>query len=155
MRQRLVGAPNGCHSESGQRPGEEPAVSTGAGKQQVPHRVSDSLRNDIAKYRSDAVDDLGVFCAFVQAGQRLAEIHVHYEQLQEYKLTSVEKKGEKLDYRVTRMKLSKDKSTLTYNQFLTLSGIPKEYSDHREPQCKIDLQLISPSYRRLSIFSEL
>jgi predicted helicase len=37
----------------------------------------------------------------------------------------VEKKGEKLDYRVKKMKLSKDKTTLIYNQFLTLSSIPK------------------------------
>jgi predicted helicase len=65
------------------------------------------------------------------AGQRLAEIHAHYEQQPEYKLTKVEKKGEKLDYRVKKMKLSKDKATLIYNQFLTLSGIPKEAYDYR------------------------
>ncbi|MFZ0997124.1 MAG: type ISP restriction/modification enzyme [Candidatus Sulfotelmatobacter sp.] len=29
------------------------------------------------------------------------------------------------------MKLSKDKSTLTYNQFLTLIGIPKETYEYR------------------------
>jgi FG-GAP-like repeat len=34
--------------------------------------------------------------------------------------------GEKLDYRVTKMRLSKDKTSLIYNQFLTLSEIPKE-----------------------------
>jgi hypothetical protein len=52
-RQNLKGAQtvNGCHSESGQRPGEEPAVPLGAGKQQVPHRVSDSARNDITMRR--------------------------------------------------------------------------------------------------------
>ncbi|MGB8580112.1 MAG: type ISP restriction/modification enzyme [Candidatus Sulfotelmatobacter sp.] len=76
-------------------------------------------------------DDIGVFEAFVKAGQRLAEIHVHYEQQPEYKLTKVEKAGEKLDYAVTKMKLSKDRSTLTYNQFLTLSGIPKETYEYR------------------------
>ena len=74
---------------------------------------------------------LRYFRAFVKAGQRLAEIHVHYEQQPEYPLTKIEKKGEKLDYRVTKMKLSKDKTTLTYNQFLTLSGIPKETYDYR------------------------
>jgi predicted helicase len=46
-------------------------------------------------------------------------------------LTKTEKAGEKLDYRVTKMKLSKDKTTLIYNQFLTLSGIPKETCDYR------------------------
>jgi len=76
-------------------------------------------------------DDKGVFKAFAKAGQRLAEIHVHYEQQPEYKLTKIEKKGEKLDYRVTKMKLSKDKTTLIYNQFLSLSGIPKETYEYR------------------------
>jgi predicted helicase len=75
--------------------------------------------------------DAEIFRTLVIAGQRLAEIHVHYEQQPEYKLTKVEKKGEKLDYRVTKMKLSKDKTTLIYNQFLTLSGIPKETYDYR------------------------
>jgi predicted helicase len=76
-------------------------------------------------------DDARLFHAFAKAGQRLAEIHVHYEQQPEYKLTKVEKAGEKLDYRVTKMKLSKDKTTLIYNQFLTLSGIPKETYEYR------------------------
>jgi predicted helicase len=71
------------------------------------------------------------FRTFVRAGQRLAEIHVHYEQQPEFKLTKTEKAGEKLDYRVKKMKLSKDKTTLIYNQFLTLSGIPKETYDYR------------------------
>jgi type ISP restriction-modification system protein len=102
-----------------------------AGKQQVPHRVSDSVRNDIAKDRSRATDGRDVFHGFAKAGQRLAEIHVHYEQQPEYKLTKTEKAGEKLDYRVTKMKLSKDKTTLIYNQFLTLSGIPKETYEYR------------------------
>ena len=43
----------------------------------------------------------------------------------------MEKKGEKLDYRVTKMKLSEDKTSLIDNQFLTLSGIPKETYDYR------------------------
>lgn len=75
--------------------------------------------------------DLDIFRAFVRAGQRLAEIHVHYEQQPEYPLTKTEKAGEKLDYRVEKMRLSKDKTTLTYNQFLTLSGIPKETYEYR------------------------
>ncbi len=75
--------------------------------------------------------DLEIFRAFVKAGQRLAEIHVHYEQQPEYPLTKVEKAGEKLDYRVTKMKLSKDKTSLIYNQFLTVSGIPPETYEYR------------------------
>ena len=72
-----------------------------------------------------------VFRELAKAGQRLAEIHVHYEQQPEYQLTKREKTGEKLDWRVTKMRLSKDKTTLIYNGFLTLSEIPKETYDYR------------------------
>jgi predicted helicase len=76
-------------------------------------------------------DDARVFRALAKAGQRLAEIHVHYEQQPEYPVTKTEKAGEKLDYRVTKMKLSKDKTSLLYNQFLILSDIPKEAYEYR------------------------
>ena len=72
-----------------------------------------------------------VFRAFVEAGKRLAEIHVKYEQQPEYPLKKIEKPGEKLDYRVTKMRLSKDKTQIVYNQFLTLSGIPPETFEYR------------------------
>jgi predicted helicase len=72
-----------------------------------------------------------LFRAFVHAGKRLAEIHVQYEQQPEYPLTKTEKAGEKLDWRVTKMRLTKDKTTLIYNQFLTLSGIPLETYEYR------------------------
>ena len=36
-----------------------------------------------------------------------------------------------LDWRVEAMKLTKDKATLIYNDFLTLSGIPPEAFDYR------------------------
>lgn len=72
-----------------------------------------------------------IFRAFVKAGQRLAEIHVHYEQQSEHPLKKIEKTGEKLDYHVEKMKLSKDKTQLVYNQFLTLAGIPPETYEYR------------------------
>jgi predicted helicase len=80
---------------------------------------------------SSVVKDFDLFRQLAKAGQRLAEIHVHYEQQLEYPLTKKEKEGEKLDYGVKKMKLSKDKSSLIYNQFLTLSGIPRETYDYR------------------------
>jgi predicted helicase len=39
--------------------------------------------------------------------------------------------GAQLDWRVERMKLSKDKRSLIYNDFLTLSGIPPEVFEYR------------------------
>ncbi|MBZ5566646.1 MAG: N-6 DNA methylase [Acidobacteriia bacterium] len=75
---------------------------------------------------------VNVFRSFVAAGQRLADIHVHYEQQPEYPLEKLWKPTAKLDYRVTKMRLSnKDKSTLFYNDALTLKGIPLETYDYR------------------------
>jgi predicted helicase len=66
------------------------------------------------------------FGAFVQAGRRLAEIHVQYEDQPEYPLQHIENADLPLDWRVERMRLSKDKTELVYNEFLTLAGIPPE-----------------------------
>jgi predicted helicase len=71
------------------------------------------------------------FPAFVQAGKRLAELHVDYEKQKEYPLERHEKPSAKLDLRVEKMRLSKDKQSLIYNDFLTLTGIPKETYDYR------------------------
>ncbi|MGH9908434.1 MAG: type ISP restriction/modification enzyme [Pyrinomonadaceae bacterium] len=48
------------------------------------------------------------FKAFAYIGNRLAEIHVNYEQQPEYPLEKIETPGTPLDWRVERMKLSKD-----------------------------------------------
>jgi len=84
-----------------------------------------------ARLKAPFQSDLEIFRAFVRAGQRLAEIHIHYEQQPEYPLTKTEKAGERLDWRVTKMRLSKDKTSLIYNQFLTLGGIPPESYEYR------------------------
>jgi predicted helicase len=61
----------------------------------------------------------------------LAELHIGYESQKEYKLKRVETPGAKLDLRVERMKLSKDKTALAYNGYLTLEGIPPEVFEYR------------------------
>ncbi len=63
--------------------------------------------------------------------QRLAEIHVTTNNNPNTRTPSEIKGGEKLDYRVTKMRLSNDKTTLTYNRFLTLSGISPETYEYR------------------------
>ena len=64
------------------------------------------------------------FWAFAQAGARLADLHVNYETQPEYRLNWIENADKPLNWRVERMKLSKDKHSLLYNDFLTLAGIP-------------------------------
>jgi predicted helicase len=71
------------------------------------------------------------FWGFVRAGERLAEIHVHYEQQREYPLRHVENPDAPLNYRVEKMRLSKDKRSLVYNAFLTLEGIPAEVYEYK------------------------
>ena len=71
------------------------------------------------------------FWAFADAGAQLAELHIHYETQPQYPLTFVEDAAKQLDFRVERMKLSKDKTRLIYNDFLTLEGIPAEVFAYR------------------------
>lgn len=71
------------------------------------------------------------FRAFADAGALLADLHVNYERQPEYPLERAEQKGAALDWRVERMKLGKDKQSLAYNDFLTLSGFPPEVFEYR------------------------
>jgi predicted helicase len=68
---------------------------------------------------------------FAAAGQKLADLHINYESAKEYPLKRQENKDAKLNWRVESMKLAKDKSSLFYNDFLTLLGIPRETYDYR------------------------
>ena len=71
------------------------------------------------------------FHGFAAAGAKLAELHVNYEKQPEYPLQRLESQDVPLNWRVEKMKLSKDKAQLVYNDFLTLGGIPPEVFDYR------------------------
>ena len=71
------------------------------------------------------------FWGIAKAGKRLGEIHVGYEDMEEYPLRFVETPDTPLDWRVEKMKLSKDKTGIKYNDFLTLDGIPAKAFDYR------------------------
>ncbi len=71
------------------------------------------------------------FHAFAQTGARLAELHVNYERQPEYALEKIENPNARLDWRVEKMKLSKDKRRIAYNNFLTLDGVPAEVFEYR------------------------
>jgi predicted helicase len=72
----------------------------------------------------------GQFRAFARAGERLADLHVNYEKQPEYKLVQVEKPGEQLDLRAHKMRLTRDKTAIIHNEFLTLKGIPIETHEY-------------------------
>ena len=72
------------------------------------------------------------FWGFAKAGERLADLHVNYETQPEYdKLKFIQNPDVLLNWRVEKMKLSKDKTQIVYNDFLTLDGIPEKAFDYR------------------------
>ena len=72
------------------------------------------------------------FWGFAEAGERLADLHVNYESQPEYdKLKLIQNPDVPLNWRVEKMKLSKDKTSLIYNDFLTLGNIPPKAFDYR------------------------
>ncbi|MYK19820.1 DEAD/DEAH box helicase, partial [Candidatus Poribacteria bacterium] len=72
------------------------------------------------------------FWGFAKAGERLADLHVNYESQPEYdKLKFVQNPDVPLDWRVEKMKLSRDKTQIIYNNFLTIDGVPSKAFDYR------------------------
>ena len=72
------------------------------------------------------------FWGFANAGAQLADLHINYESVPKYDgLKYIETPGMTVDWDVEKMKLSKDKTQLKYNDFLTLDGIPAAVYDYR------------------------
>ncbi|MDM8561362.1 type ISP restriction/modification enzyme, partial [Candidatus Parabeggiatoa sp. HSG14] len=66
-----------------------------------------------------------------KAGQQLADLHLNYEQAKPYELEEIENPKYPYSLEVEKMRLSKDKTQLIYNKFLTLKGIPKRAFDYK------------------------
>ena len=72
------------------------------------------------------------FRGFANAGAQLADIHINYESQPKYDgLRYIETPDMPIDWRVEKMKLSRDKTQLVYNDFLTIDGIPAEAFEYR------------------------
>jgi predicted helicase len=71
------------------------------------------------------------FWAFSKSGEKLADLHINYEQQAPYPLTMIENPKVPFSLKVEKMRLSKDKRQLTYNNFLKLDGIPKEVFNYK------------------------
>ena len=96
----------------------------------APPRLPRNLRRQ-PQTRPAHIPFAPAFWPFVEAGRRLAELHVGYEDQPEYPLTWIENDDAPLNYRVEKMRLSRDKTRLTYNDFLALDGIPPQAFDYR------------------------
>ena len=90
-------------------------------------RYQADLKRDLPRIPfADARGVSADFWEFVKAGKRLAHLHLHYEELPvDGTVRLIETPGAPLDWRVSQMKFSKDRTSLRYNDFLTLAGIPE------------------------------
>lgn len=79
------------------------------------------------------------FDAFVDAGRKLADLHINYEDLTPYELTEIILPGAPEDeyerFAVTKMKYtgkagSWDKTRIRYNQFIDIEGIPEQAQEY-------------------------
>lgn len=81
------------------------------------------------------------FMSFVEAGQTLADLHVNFEKVKPYAGVNLEyTKAGKPSYRVSQMKwrtidgkkgnAAKDKTTLSYNDWITVRDIPLEAQEY-------------------------
>lgn len=73
------------------------------------------------------------FREFVKAGRELSDLHLNYETVQPYPLTVEEPVGASL--RVTKMRYARqgrveDKTTIVYNDDITVSGIPDQAHEY-------------------------
>ena len=103
-------------------------------------RFADNLSKELP--RIPRVKTAADFWRFSQAGRSLAELHLNFETVDKYPAT-VKKKGNLTDddYRVVKMKFSRkknpetgknedDRSTVIYNEKLTVTDIPEEAWDY-------------------------
>jgi predicted helicase len=101
-------------------------------------RYADNLSKQLP--RIPCVKKASDFWAFSQAGRKLAGLHVDYETVDPYPVSY--KEGalfmgqlKPADYRVEKMKFGKrgkdaDKTTIIYNNKITMTGIPLEAYDY-------------------------
>ncbi|MHB9038097.1 MAG: type ISP restriction/modification enzyme, partial [Armatimonadota bacterium] len=71
------------------------------------------------------------FPTYAEIGRKLADLHLNYETIKEYPLDWIENNSIPFSWRVEKMRLSKDKSTLVVNDSLTLTGFPPECFNYR------------------------
>lgn len=82
-------------------------------------RYAADLKRDLPR-----IPFLADFPAYADAGKKLMEWHLDYEKQPEYPMQRIEAPYQTLDWRVEKMRLSKDRTDLRYNEFLTLRGVP-------------------------------
>ena len=73
------------------------------------------------------------FWGFANAGAQLADLHVNYESVPKYEKLELKEtpNTQRIDWQVEKMRFSKDKTQIYYNDYFTLAGIPAEAFAYR------------------------
>ncbi len=73
------------------------------------------------------------FWGFAKAGAALADLHVNYESVPKYEKLQLQETSTlpRINWQVEKMRFSKDKTQIHYNDYFTLVGIPPEAFDYR------------------------
>jgi len=96
---------------------------------QYRERYAENLKRDLPRIPLLATQVAFETC--VHIGKQLMDLHLHYEEAQEYQLNWQENKDVPINWRVEKMKVSPDKATLRVNDWLTLGDIPQECYQYR------------------------
>ncbi len=96
---------------------------------QYRERYAENLKRDLP--RLPLLASAEAFATCVRIGKRLMELHLHYEEAQQYPLRWLENKDVPISWRVEKMKLSAAKDSLRVNEWLTLADIPQACYQYR------------------------
>lgn len=96
---------------------------------QYREQYAENLKHDLP--RIPLLTSQSAFETCVLVGKRLMELHLHYDEAQEYPLNWLENKDVPINWRVEKMKLSPDKASLRVNEWLTLGDIPQVCYQYR------------------------
>ncbi len=92
-------------------------------------KYADNLRRDLP--RIPLLGDGATFQTLATLGKQLADLHLHYEQANEYPLQWQKSFNVSWTWRVEKMRLSRNKDAVIVNDALTLVGIPAECFAYR------------------------
>ena len=96
---------------------------------QYRERYAENLKRDLPHIPLVATRELCGCC--VSIGKALMDLHLNYEKEKEYKLGWHENENVPFSWRVEKMRLTPDKTTIVVNESLTLLGIPPECFQYR------------------------
>lgn len=92
-------------------------------------KYADNLRRELP--RIPLLGDSDTFHTLAVLGKQLADLHLHYEQANEYPLQWNKSTNVPWRWRVEKMRLSRNKDAVIVNDALTLVGIPIECFAYR------------------------